>query len=205
MESLKTMDIWKVTASWKAMASWNQGLRRAVALAPLALGLLLAGPMRALELRGATYFSQPPWTVGLMSYQTYTYQTRPEYYFTVSLDPQAGAGLGGLTISQTRGVDRWFEFSVDRTTAFLGGNPRREGPKIPVKASFDQASRTFTISFPEPVQPGQTVTVVLRPWTNPGLADTYMFEVTAYPAGPNPSPASLGYGTLRIYNVGDFN
>jgi hypothetical protein len=31
------------------------------------------------------------------------------------------------------------------------------------------------------------------------MADTYMFAVTAYPAGPNPSPTPLGYGTLRIY------
>lgn len=174
----------------------------------LGLGLDLAlriSPGQALELRGATYFVKPPWSVDLISYQTYTYETRPEYFFRVSLDPGAGAPLGGLTISQTRGVDRGFEFSVDRTTAFLGGTPRREGPKIPVQASFDQASRTFTIRFPEPVQPGDTVTVVLRPWTNPAMADTYMFAVNAFPAGPNPSPSALGYGTLRIYNFGDFN
>ena len=174
----------------------------AMAGVPLAIGL---GPAQALELRGATYFVKPPWSVDLISYQTYTYETRPEYFFRVSLDPGAGAPLGALTISQTRGVDRWFEFSVDRTTAFLGGTPRREGQKIPVQASFDQASRTFTISFPQPVQPGNTVTVVLRPWTNPAQADTYMFAVNAYPAGPNPSPSSLGYGTLRIYNFGAIN
>lgn len=174
----------------------------------LGLGLVFATPIspgQALELRGATYFVKPPWSVDLISYQSYTYQTRPEYFFRVSLDPGAGVPLGGLTISQTRGVDRSFDFSVDRTTAFLGGTPRREGPKIPVQASFDQASRTFTIRFPEPVQPGNTVTVVLRPWTNPAMADTYMFAVNAFPAGPNPSPSALGYGTLRIYNIGDLN
>lgn len=176
-----------------------------LALAGALLPMALAGPSQGLELRGSTYFSKPPWQVDLISYRTYTYETRPEYFFRVSLDPQAGAALAGLTISQTRGVDRWFEFSVDRTTAFLGGNPRREGPRIPVQAKFDQASRTFTITFPEPVQPGNTVTVVLRPWTNPALADTYMFAVNAYPAGPNPSPAPLGYGTLRIYNNGALN
>jgi hypothetical protein len=193
-------------------------LRRAMARTGLGFGVgvgvgfgfgvalaLPISPCQALELRGATYFTKPPWSVNLMSYQTYTYETRPEYFFRVSLDPEAGAPLGGLTISQTRGVDRSFEFSVDRTTAFVGGTPRREGRKIPVEASFDQASRTFTLRFPEPVQPGNAVTVVLRPWTNPALADTYMFAVNAFPAGPNPSPSPLGYGTLRIYNVGDFN
>jgi len=183
-------------------------LRGAMACTGFGLGLGLAlaiSPGQALELRGATYFAKSPWSVDLISYQSYTYQTRPEYFFRVSLDPEAGASLGALTISQTRGVDRWFEFAVDRTTAFLGGTPRREGPKIPVQASFDQASRTFTIRFPEPVQPGNTVTVVLRPWTNPAQGDTYMFAVNAFPAGPNPSPSALGYGTLRIYNTGDSN
>ena len=55
------------------------------------------------------------------------------------------------------------------------------------------------LTFPQPVPPGSTVTVMLKPWNNPSMADTYMFEVTAFPAGPNPSPSSLGYGTLRIY------
>ena len=190
-----------------AMAPMGLGIGVALGLGVgLGLGVALPiSPGRALELRGATYFVKPPWSVDLISYQTYAYQTRPEYFFRVSLDPGAGAPLGGLTISQTRGVDRMFEFSVDRTTAFLGGTPRREGPKIPVQASFDQASRTFTIRFPEPVQPGNTVTVVLRPWTNPAQADTYMFAVNAFPSGPNPSPSPLGYGTLRIYNFGEFN
>ena len=169
-----------------AMASTGLGLGMGVGFG-IGLGLALPmGPGQALELRGATYFTKPPWSVDLISYQTYTYQTRPEYFFRVSLDPGAGAPLGGLTISQTRGVDRGFEFSVDRTTAFLGGTPRREGPKIPVQASFDQASRTFTIRFPEPVQPGNTVTVVLRPWTNPAMADTYMFAVNAFPPARTP-------------------
>jgi hypothetical protein len=31
------------------------------------------------------------------------------------------------------------------------------------------------------------------------MAGTYMFQVTAMPAGPNPTPAPVGFGTLRIY------
>ena len=103
-----------------AMASTGLGLGMGVGLG-MGFGLGLALPIspgQALELRGATYFTKPPWSVDLISYQTYTYQTRPEYFFRVTLDPAAGAPLGGLTISQTRGVDRDFAFSVDRTTAF---------------------------------------------------------------------------------------
>ena len=163
------------------------------------LAATLAPTARALELRGATYFNKPPWNVDLVSYYTTVWQSRAEYYFTISLDPEAGASLGGLTIQQTRGVDTRFPFFVERTSAFLG-RPRRQGARVPVEASFESDARRFTLRFPEPVSPGQTVTVVLKPWNNPASSDTYMFQVTAFPAGPNPSPAPVGFGTLRIYD-----
>jgi hypothetical protein len=155
-------------------------------------------PVQALELRGSTYFTRPPWKVDLVSYYTTIWEPWAHYYFTVELPPDAGASLGALTIQQTRGVDRSFSFSVERTRAFLG-RPRREGPAVPVEASFDPAARRFEVRFLEPVPAGSTVTVVLKPWNNPAQSDTYMFQVTAFPAGDNPSPAPLGFGTLRIY------
>lgn len=179
-----------VALGW-ALASCIAG---APALSPLAIPA--AG---ALELRGVTYFSKAPWKVDLVSYYTTVWQTGAEYYLTITLDPEAGVALGGLTIQQTRGVDTSFPFFVDRTSAFLG-RPRQQGPRVPVQAQFDSDARRFTLSFPEPIKPGSTLTVVLKPWNNPAVSDTYMFQVSAYPAGPNPSPASLGFGTLRIYD-----
>lgn len=160
---------------------------------------LAVSPARSLELRGSTFFTRPPWKVDLVSYYTTIWQPWAQYYFTVEVPADAGAALGGLTIQQTRGVDRNFNFSVDRSRAFLG-RPRREGSPVPVEVAFDQVARQFTIRFPEPIPPGGTVTVVLKPWNNPAYSDTYMFQVTAYPAGENPSPAPLGFGTLRIYD-----
>lgn len=174
-------------------------------LAGLGIGLVTliglgAFPPRqaALELRGATFFRRPPWQVELVSYTTDVGQVRAEYFLTVELPAEAGASLGELQIRQTRGVDRNFQFSPERTEAFLG-RPRRRGPSLPVEASFSQDERLITVRFPEPVPPGTTVTVRLKPWANPMMADTYMFQVTAFPAGPNPTPAQLGFGTLRIY------
>jgi Protein of unknown function (DUF2808) len=163
----------------------------------LAVGLGLQ-PARAVEIKGRTYFLRPPSDVDLISYYTQAYDSLPEDYFTLQLPAGAGASLGGLTIEQTRGVDRDFNFAVDRTRAFLG-SPRAEGAKVPLQVSFDPAKRQFRITFPQPVPPGSTLTVVLQPWNNPIQPDTYMYAVTAYPAGPNPTPASLGYGTLNIY------
>ena len=173
-------------------------LARVLSAALLLGGAVLPGAASALELGGKTFFRRPPWSVDLISYYTTVWEPWAEYYFTVSLDPEAGASLGGLEITQTRGVDRHFPFNVGATRAFLG-RPRQQGAAVPVEARFDEGERRFIVRFPEPVPPGSTLTLMLKPWNNPGMADTYMFQVTAFPAGPNPSPTPLGYGTLRIY------
>ena len=190
-----------------AQASWLRPLGGKAAILPLAaLTLLVASAaprVHALELGGRTTFVRAPWKVDLTSYTTNVGQSPAEYFFTLSLDGEAGASLGGLTIQQTRGADWQFPFAVERTRAFLGV-PRREGRQIPVQASFDAAARQFTLTFPEPVPPGATVTVSLRPWFNPIQADTYLFQVTAIPAGPGPVPSPVGVGTLRIYQPNDW-
>ena len=161
-------------------------------LRPLGAALLLTAavpswspqspqPARAVEISGASYFLRAPWKADLISYQTTMGEAPVWYYLTLSLDADAGAPLTRLTVEQTRGVDRSFGFNIAETTAFLG-RPRQTGPSLPVRASFDSAARLIGIDFPEPVQPGQTVTVVLRLWTNPMQSDTYMFAVVAWPA-----------------------
>ena len=160
---------------------------------------LAAAPVSALELDGQTWFTRPPWKVTFTNYYAYVGQTAATYYFTVTLPEQAGAGLGGLVIQQTRGVDRSFQFAPERTRAFVG-LPRREGAAIPVQAAFNPQERRITVQFPQPPQPGQTITVALKPWNNPFQADTYMFGVQALPAGPNPVAASLGFATMQIYD-----
>lgn len=173
-------------------------------LAALSLAIAAAVPSgRAMELGGRTQFVRAPWKVILTSYTTNVGQSPAEYFFTLSLDETAGASLGGMTIQQIRGADWQFPFAVERTHAFLGV-PRREGRRIPVQAAFDPGARRFTLSFPEPVPPGATVTVSLRPWFNPVQADTYLFQVTAIPAGPEPLPSPVGVGTLRIYQPNEW-
>jgi hypothetical protein len=162
---------------------------------------ILAGtlPAQAVEIAGATYFLKGPWQANLVSYETTVGASPVWYYLTVSLDADAGASLGRLTVEQTRGVDRHFGFNSELTTAFLG-LPRRQGRQVPVRAVFDPRTRLISVEFPEPVQPGETVTVVLRPWTNPTQSDTYMFSVVAWPAGANPVASPVGFTTLRIYD-----
>lgn len=157
-----------------------------------------AGAARAVEIRGSTLFVKAPWKVDLISYNTTVGQPQPEYYVTLELDADAGASLGSFSFQQIRGADWQFPFSPQRTYAFLG-RPRRQGKPVPVRASWNSSSRTMEVTFPEPVPPGSTITTVLIPWFNPMQSDTYLFQVVAYPSGPNPVGSPVGVGTLRIY------
>ena len=153
---------------------------------------------RALELNGSTVFVRAPWKAELITYESNAGAAPVSYYLTLRLDPEAGASLGRISVRQTRGADWQFPFSPQLTRAFLG-RPRREGKAIPVQASFDGRERLINVTFSEPVPPGETVTVVLRPWTNPQQPDTYLFQVVVWPAGPNPVASPVGTATLRIY------
>lgn len=153
----------------------------------------------ALELDGATVFVRAPWKAELLSYDTTAGSAPVEYYLTLQLDREAGASLGQIALEQIRGADRQFAFSPERSRAFLG-RPRREGRPVPVAVGFEPASRRLTVTFPQPVPAGETVTVVLRPWSNPTVADTYQFSVVAWPAGPQPQASPVGVATLRIYD-----
>jgi hypothetical protein len=167
----------------------------------LTKGALAQGmvPGAAAQSQQQTWFTSPPTSVRFTNYYWYV-MLASQYYFTVTLPANAGAGLGGMVIQQTRGADRNFQFFPNQTTAFVG-TPRQEGKAFPVKAVFDDASRTMTVTFLEAPQPGQTVTVSLVPQNNPRWADTYMFAVQALPAGPNPVAVSLGYATMNIYDT----
>ncbi|MEB3171250.1 MAG: DUF2808 domain-containing protein [Synechococcaceae cyanobacterium] len=189
--------------------------RRALALlAPFALALSglglapgsLSGAGRAgiagaqaLELGGATVFTRPPWKAELRSYNTNAGEGNVEIFLTVELSAEAGAALGQLDLQQIRGADTSFLSRLDRARAFQG-RPRREGEAIPVQLDFAAQTGQVRLTFPQPVAPGTTLTVALRAWRNPWVADTYLLQVVAWPAGPNPQAAPVGVGTLRIYS-----
>ena len=173
-------------------------------LPPLAgLPLLMPPPAGAVELRGSTYFLRPPWSLAMLTYYSTVWDRQAEYYLTIELPEGAGAPLGRLTVQQTRGADWQFPFDVSRSRAFLG-RPRHEGSRVPVQVSFNADQRVFDFRFPEPVPPGSTITVTMRPWANPSQSDTYLFQVVAFPAGPDPVASPVGVATLRIYDPSGF-
>ena len=175
----------------------RQGGRLTLVSLLLAGFALVCGPAgRALELRGSTYFTRPPWKAELRTYNSNVGEAGVEHYLTIDLSPEA---LALLTLQQIRGADTGFLPRLDRARAFIG-RPRREGMAVPVGVRFEPREGLLSLDFPQPVPPGTTVTVALRAWRNPLVADTYLFQVVAWPAGLDPVASPVGVGTLRIYD-----
>lgn len=191
------------------MRSRHRGFRyRLLAASAVALALWAPLPLApaaaaATELGEQTFFLRAPWKLNWRTYYSTVFERGGEYYVTIEMPEEAGAALGALEIRQISGSDWRFSFDDSRTRAFLG-QPRREGPPVPVQASFNDSSRLFRITFPSPPTPGQTVTVALRPWSNPSSADVYQFSVVAFPAGPNPVAQQVGIARMSIYMPVDF-
>jgi hypothetical protein len=183
--------------AWRFPRHRSLGLITALVL--LAPALQPPQPLRALELRGMTFFQTPPWKLTFRNYYSTVMDNGAEYYFTIEMPQQAGADLGQVEIQQTTGVDWTFPFNVERTRAFLG-EPRREGANLPIETRFDEQRRQFSIRFLQPPGAGQMVTVALKPFNNPAQAGISLFAVRAYPAGPNPVGAPVGFARLSIYS-----
>ena len=103
--------------------------------------------------------------------------------------------LQRVTFAQTEGVD-FVDFNLKRTRAYLG-NRRRNVASL-ASVAVDEQGEVSTY-FDPPIQPGETVTIGLRPYHNPDTGGVYLFGVTAFPAGEKSYGQFLGFGRLHFY------
>ena len=121
------------------------------------------------------------------------------YYFTLSLPENAGESLGKVTIGQRQGFED-IQFKLKDTKAFKG-TPRHQEEKLTLKeVTKDSNSGAICVEFDQPVKPGTTVTIELRPVRNPSVSGIYIFGVTAFPAAENPYGLYLGVGRIHFYD-----
>lgn len=171
------------------------------ALFLLTAAVLAVGPRaEALELRGRTSFVAVPTHTRLINYRNVAFAGGAVFYLVLEHPSGADAGLGGINLSQMRGVHPAFYYGPVQPTAFLG-RPRREGLSVPVSATFSSDNRSVAIRFQKPVAPGAKVTVAFRVGVNPP-ADLYTFSVTALPWGKRPIPQTVGVVQMGIDEIG---
>ena len=120
------------------------------------------------------------------------------YYFTVTIPEDAVESLNELIIEQRGGFSD-ITFLLDETTAFIGTSRDRQD-KIPLaNVSQSEDKREITAQFEEPVEPGTTVTLGLRPRRNPRTGGVYLFGVTASPTTNSDHDFYMGVGRLQFY------
>ena len=162
---------------------------------------------QAVQLRdGTVYFVQPPKLVEATTIYKDTNVWGGTYYFTINVPENAGESLQKITITQREGAEN-IRYDLKDTRAFVGTSDacgglclRKESWLTLGPVTAEHKIRTVTVNFEPPVNPGQTVTIALRPVKNPSFSGVYLLGVTAFPVGEKSHGQFLGFGRFQFYS-----
>jgi hypothetical protein len=181
--------------------NWRSRLAAALSLSLSTVALVGVSAQAVKLANGTTSFVQPPRLEGAVATQQVARFLGSTYYFTLTLPENAGEPLQKVVISPQEAPDR-VRFDVNRTEAFEGRFDR-EGTKLPLQSvTQDSKTRALTITFDPAIAVGKTVTIGVYADRNPDLGGTYLYGVTAFPAGDQAVGQFLGYGRIPIYDGG---
>ncbi|HEY9825529.1 MAG TPA: DUF2808 domain-containing protein [Stenomitos sp.] len=183
---------------WKSHQSVQRYYRQGVGVAVLGL-LAWAGvatdPAAAVRFAdGTVQFAGVPLLGKVSTTDNHVWAWGATYFFTVKVPADASEPLGRVVLQQKEGVDS-VSFNLKRTYAYLAGDRHQ---RVSVEASNSDKD-SIEIRFTEPVPPGSTVTLGLRPYNNPDTGGVYLFGVTTFPQGDKVRGQFIGYGRLQFY------
>jgi hypothetical protein len=115
------------------------------------------------------------------------------YQFTIEVPENAGEALKAIKITQKKNLET-VVFNQSKTRAAEGNNMK--GKEISLAAKEESQPGETTIVFNTPIEPGNTVTISVKPKQNPFVGGVYLFGITAYPTGENSVETYLG--SIRI-------
>ncbi|MGP1372184.1 MAG: DUF2808 domain-containing protein [Almyronema sp.] len=177
----------------------------------LGLGLLLGAvtpvslPLSASAVQlidGAIAFVQPPQLLEATTTRNRAQTRNATYYFTLDLPAAAGEPLAKVVIEQQNSrLTSDLRFQLGESIAFEGYPRGSRSPLTLSSVTQDEDSEAITFAFDPPIQPGRVITLSLNPVRNPRWGGTYLFGVTAFPAGNSVNAQFTGYGQLRFYDT----
>ena len=168
------------------------------AILPISLS---TNPASAVELpNGEVAFSKGPRLTRAATTSRSRNSPIATYQFTIEVPEDAKEALGSVVIQQRSGGDT-VKFKEDKSSAFFGDS-LAGGPDVSLAAvgGIEQQPGEVGIVFDQPIEPGNTVTVRVKPKRNPSSGGTYQFGVTAYPEGENVRGLYLGSRRININN-----
>lgn len=155
---------------------------------------------QAVQLRdGTVYFVQPPKLVDATTTYKDVNVWGATYYFTINVPENAGEPLQKVTIAQREGTEN-IRYHLNDTRAFVGERGRKESRLTLGAVTAERKTRTVTVNFEPPITPGQTITIALRPVSNPSFSGVYLMGVTAFPVGDKSHGQFLGFGRFQFYS-----
>jgi Protein of unknown function (DUF2808) len=176
----------------------NRGWRRRLtAIAAGMLGMSLVS-LPAIAVRfsdGTVQFAGVPRLGKVTTTDNQAYAWGATYLFTLQVPEDASEPLGRVILRQEEGLDS-VEFNLERTYAYLNGD-RTQTTAI---ESINPKPDTLELTFNPPIPPSSTVTIGLRPYTNPHTGGVYLFGVTTAPAGDKVRDQFIGYGRIQFYD-----
>jgi hypothetical protein len=170
-------------------------------VAGLSVSILIPGmtiPAKAVQLSdGSVHFDRSPSLIEPDSTASQANRNSSVYYFTINLPADAGETLAGVMITPEQSEHNSAQFSLDDIEAFLG-TPEAPGDRLELqKVDRVENPGGIQVTFAQPVTPGTTVTVGLKP-RHSRQSGTYRFGVTAFPTSANPASEFLGYRQLSF-------
>jgi Protein of unknown function (DUF2808) len=167
-----------------------------LAIAGLFSFVILIGSARAVRFSdGTLHFAGIPSLGKVSTTDNSAWAWGATYFFTLQIPADASEPLGRIELKKTEGLDS-IDFNLKRTFAYVNGDRRQT---IEVRASNPEEN-TLAVEFDPPVAPGTTLTLGIKPYSNPRNGGVYLFGVTAFPAGEKVSSQFIGHGRLQFYD-----
>lgn len=132
---------------------------------------------------GSVAFTAPPRVIAASTTRQSTTARNATYYFTLDLPANAGEPLGKVVITPLTGTHWMRSYDTEATEAFVGDRYSRGADLAISSVVEDPETLAVTISFAQPVSPGQVITIALIPTRTPRSGGSYDFEVTTFPSG----------------------
>ncbi|MBW4687879.1 MAG: DUF2808 domain-containing protein [Komarekiella atlantica HA4396-MV6] len=129
------------------------------------------------------------------------------YYFTLTVPASATDSLKQVALTQIQGLEA-ISFNPQESFAFEGNidtaNLSRREQKLGITlANSENKSQNVIVTFDQPVTPGKTITIGLKPYRNPIYDGVYQFQVQTISTGKSTSNPIIGTARLQFYGVAD--
>ena len=174
----------------------NHRLTLALAIATVGTAGLTAQAVEFSD--GSTAFITPPQFIEASSTSAEPGQRNSTQFFTVELAATADEPLSRLDIVPQTLISYIRPYRLEDTRAFEGTRFSRGDALTVAEVTEDEATKTVSIVFDPPVEPGRQVTVALRPQHTPRLSGIYIFRIITFPPGDQPRSHIAGHARITI-------